>query len=137
MYWYWNSVLESPSRDARRFMQEYGEDLRNHDRAAIAARYDRGGATVIFNVERTLRTFDEIQTRYRDQWTGPVSFDWHDLAFQVLGPDAVTVTGEFDWGAPDGTERYSYSSILQRQEGELRIRLEVESLLPDARGGQP
>lgn len=27
--------------------------------------------------------------------------------------------------------------ILQRQEGELRIRLEVESLLPDSKGGPP
>jgi len=124
-------------REARRFMQEYGEDLRNHDRAAIAARYDRSGATVIFNGERNARSFDEIQTRYREQWVGPVSFDWRKLAYEVLAPDSVIVTGEFDWGMPGGIGRYSYSGVLQRQEGELRIRLEVETLLPDTRDGQP
>lgn len=129
--------LAETERAARRFMQEYGDDLRSHDRAAIAARYDRSGATVIFNGERNARTFDEIEARYREQWIGPVSFDWHDLAFEVLDPDSVIVTGEFGWGAPDSIERYSYSGVLQRQEGELRIRLEVESLLPDSKVGQP
>lgn len=129
--------LAEAEREARHFMQEYGEDMQNHDRAAIAARYDRDGATVIFNGERNAGTFDEIKARYREQWIGPVSFDWHDPAFEVLGPDSVIVTGEFDWGATDGIERYSYSGILQRQESELRIRLEVESLLPDSKGGPP
>lgn len=129
--------LAEAERDARRFMREYGEDLRNYDRAAIAARYDRDGATVIFNGERNARTFDEIEARYREQWIGPVSFDWQNLAFEVLGPDSVIVTGEFDWGTPDGIEKYSYSGVLQRQEGELRIRLEVESLLADSPDGPP
>jgi len=124
-------------REAQHFMQHYAQDLRAHNRAALAARYDRGGATVVFNGERNARTFDEIQARYREQWIGPVSFEWRDLAYEVLGPDSVIVTGEFDWGSPDGIERYSYSGILQRQQGELRIRLEVESLLPDTRGGHP
>ena len=63
--------------------------------------------------------------------------DWQNLAFEVLDPDSVIVTGAFDWGAPEGIERYSYSGILQRQEGELRIRLEVESRLADVPDGQP
>ncbi|MBU1188311.1 MAG: ketosteroid isomerase family protein [Gammaproteobacteria bacterium] len=129
--------LAEAEREARRFMQQYGEDLRNHDRAAIAARYDRDGATVIFNGERHVRSFAEIQTRYREQWTGPASFTWRNLAYEVLNPNSVIVTGEFDWGAPNGIEKYSYSAILQRQDGEFRIRMEVESLLPDAPGGQP
>ena len=129
--------LAEAERDARRFMREYAEDLRNHDRAAIAARYDRDGATVIFNGVRNARSFDEIETRYREQWTGPTGFTWRNLAYEVLNPNSVIVTGEFDWGAPNGIEKYSYSAILQRQEGEFRIRLEVESLLPDAPDGQP
>jgi hypothetical protein len=124
-------------REAQHFMDRYAADLRRHGRAALAARYNRDGATVIFNGERNASTFDEIEARFREQWIGPVSFDWQDLAFEVLGPDSVIVIGEFDWGAPDGIERYSYSGILQRQEGELRIRLEVESLLPDSREGPP
>jgi len=121
-------------REAQQFMERYAADLRSHDRSALAARYDRDGATVVFNGERNARTFDEIQARYREQWIGPVSFEWRDLAYEVLGPDSVIVTGEFDWGSPDGIESYSYSGVLQRRDGEFRIRLEVESLLPD---GQP
>ena len=124
-------------REAQRFMAEYANDLRNHDRAAVAARYARSGATVVFNGERMVRNFEEIAARYRDQWVGPASFDWQNLAFEALGPDSVIVTGEFDWGAPEGIERYSYSGVLQRQEGELRIRLEVESILPDSKDAPP
>jgi len=124
-------------REAQHFMQHYAQDLRAHNRAALSARYDRGGATVVFNGKRNARTFDEIETRYREQWTGPVSFEWRDLAYEVLGPDSVIVTGEFDWGQPDGIERYSYSGVLQRRDGEFRIRLEVESLLSDSKDGPP
>jgi len=134
-----SQALESDDieREAQHFMDRYAADLRRHDRAAVAARYDRDGAMVTFNGERNASTFDEIGLRYREQWTGPVSFEWHDLAFELLGPDSVIVTGEFDWGAPNGIERYSYSGILQRQEGELRIRLEVESLLPYSKDAPP
>ena len=123
--------------EAQRFMASYGEELRNRDRAALAARYDTSGATVIFTGERVERSFDEIVARYRDQWTGPTSFQWRDLAYDVLSPDSVIVTGAFDWGTPDGVDSYSYSGVLQRHEGELRIRLEVESRLPDSQDGQP
>ncbi len=90
-------------REAQHFLDSYAADLRRHDRAALAARYNRDGATVIFNGERNAGTFDEIEARYREQCI----------------------------------ERYSYSGIVQRQEGELRIRLEVESLLPDSKDGPP
>lgn len=120
-------------REAQTFMQEYAADLIQHSRSAIAARYHGAGATVIFNGERTVRSFDEIEARYLNQWQGPTHFEWHDLAYEMLGPDSVIVTGAFDWGTPDGLERYAYSSILQRQAGEFRIRLEVESRLPDPR----
>ncbi len=43
-------------REAQRFMDSYTADLRRHDRAALAARYDRDGATVIFNGDRNTGT---------------------------------------------------------------------------------
>jgi hypothetical protein len=55
----------------------------------------------------------------------------------VLGPDAVVESGTFDWGTPDGLERYTDANILQRHDGELRIRREVETRLPDSSAGQP
>lgn len=119
-------------REARRFMEEYEADLRNHDRASLAARYAPSGATILFNGVPVPGSFDEIATRYREQWTGPTDFAWIDLSYDVLGPDSVVVTGTFDWGTPGGTQRYSYANILQRHDGEFRIRREVETLLPAA-----
>lgn len=113
------------------------EDLRNHDRAAVAARYDRYDAILILNGDRKICTIEEIEALYRDQWTGPTSFGWRDLSYEVLDSDSLITTGKFDWGTPDGIERYFYSNVLHRQDGEFRIRLEVESRLTGSRGGQP
>lgn len=124
-------------REARRFMQRYAEDLRAHDRAALAARYAPAGATILFNGVPVFGSFDEIATRYREQWTGPTDFAWIDLAYDVLGPDSVVVTGTFDWGRPGGPERYTYANILQRHDGEFRIRREVETRMPAAADDQP
>ncbi|MGK7296493.1 MAG: hypothetical protein ACNS61_11820 [Candidatus Wenzhouxiangella sp. M2_3B_020] len=121
---------EEIEREARRFMEDYGADLRNHDRASLAARYAPSGATILFNGVPFPGSFDEIAERYRDQWSGPTDFGWNDLFFDVLGPDSIVVTGTFDWGTPDGPERYTYANVLQRHDGEFRIRREVETRLP-------
>lgn len=135
--------LEDPAgasdiqREARRFMENYGENLRSHDRAALAARYAPSGATILFNGVPIPGSFEDIAARYRDEWTGPTDFAWNDLFFDVLGPDSVVVTGTFDWGTPDGPERYTYANILQRHDGEFRIRREVETRLPAAANDLP
>jgi hypothetical protein len=116
-------------REARRFMEGYAEDLRNHHRAALAARYSPSGATILFNGVPIPGSFDDIAARYRNQWVGPTDFEWNHLSYDVLGPDSVVVTGTFDWGTPDGPERYTYANILQRHDGEFRIRREVETRL--------
>jgi hypothetical protein len=131
------ATLGEVQREAQHFMDDYGEELRRHDRAGLAARYSRSGATVIFNGERNVRSFDEIEARYREHWSGPVSFEWRDLSYDVLTPDSVVVTGEFEWGIEVGTTAYAYAGVLQRQQGQLRIRAEVESSLPAAVEGQP
>ncbi len=116
--------------EARRFMGEYGADLRDHDRASLAARYAPSGATILFNGEVVPGSFEDIATRYREQWTGPTDFGWNELSYDVLEPKAVVVTGTFDWGTPKGPERYTYANILQRHDGEFRISREVETRLP-------
>jgi hypothetical protein len=118
-------------------MENYGEDLRSHDRAALAARYAPSGATILFNGVPIPGSFDDIAGRYRGEWTGPTDFAWNGLFFDVLGPDSVVVTGTFDWGTPDGRERYTYANILQRHDDEFRIRREVETRLPAAADEQP
>ena len=108
-----------------------------HDRASLAARYAPAGATILFNGVPIPDSFDDFATRYRDEWTDATGFGWNDLFFDVLGPDSVVVTGTFDWGTPDGPERYAYANILQRHDGEFRIRREVETRLPAHGGGPP
>ena len=71
--------------------------------------------------------------RYATDWQPPAAFEWRDLAYEVLGPDAVVVTGLFAWtrrtsGAPNVQ---SYAALLRRHPGGgLRIRVEAEAGRP-------
>ena len=68
---------------------------------------------------------------YRGGWRPPASFDWQDLSYEAVGPDAVVVTGRFLWGVSATTRLpFSYTALLLRRDGRLRIRLEDESGRP-------
>lgn len=119
--------------EARSFMDAYARDLLAGDRTAIAARYDRSGAYLLGNGRKEFTAYDSVVAIYRSAaWSPPASFEWRDLSFEPVGPDAVVVAGQFVWvsgkGAPPMT--LSYASLLRRQEGVLRIRLEDESVDP-------
>lgn len=118
--------------EARAFMDAYAHDLRTGDREAIAARYDRRGAYIMFNGERSAAAWDTIREQYRTHWQAPAAFDWLDLVFEPAGADAVVVNGHFLWTLPGGRPpmRFRYTGLLMRQDGDLRIRLEDESVAP-------
>ena len=119
--------------EARTFMDGYARDLLAGDRAAIAARYDRSGAYFLGNGRKEFSPYDSIVAQYRGaSWSPPVSFAWRDLSFEPAGPNAVVVAGQFVWGAAAGAPpmTVSYTSLLHRQDGALRIRLEDESFDP-------
>lgn len=61
--------------------------------------------------------------------TAPAAFEWQDLAYEPAGPDAVVVVGRFLWTDTAGAaaEAYSYTALLRRQGGTLRIRVEDEA----------
>ena len=120
--------------EARSFMEAYAQDLLDHDVAAIAARYDSSGAYFLGGGQKRFERYDSIRTRYAERWQGPSTFEWHDLSYEVLSPDAVLIVGLFSWGQGDSVEalNVSYSGLLKRQDGELRIRLEDESVDPRA-----
>ena len=128
------SVGEAPVvTEARAFMADYARDLSAGDRAAVARRYDRRGAWRMGHGEKGYDLWVEIARQYRENWPPPKSFAWRELSYEPLGPDAVVVLGLFDWGVSDeksgGTKllTYSYTGLLVRQDGELRIRMEDES----------
>jgi hypothetical protein len=127
-----NRVTTDVVSEARAFMDTYARDLVAGDRAAIAARYDRTGAYFLGNGRKELTSYDSIAADYRGGWKPPASFTWRDLSFEPAGSDAVVVAGQFAWGPAPGAPplTFSYTALLRRQEGVLRIRLEDESLDP-------
>jgi hypothetical protein len=115
--------------EAKRFMDEYAADLRRGDRPAITARYDKTGVYEIRPAQKKFTSHAELVSRYQNQWEKPGLFEWRDLSYEVLAPDKLLVTGLFAWGrsASSSPDVLSYVAILQRQDGELRIRLEAEA----------
>jgi len=118
--------------EAAAFMQAYGDDLRAGDRAALARRYHRGGAWRVGHGARAFESWEEIRASYATRWRPPAAFAWMELSYEPLGPDAVVVVGRFEWGRGEGLAPLigSYTGLLVRQDGELRLRLEDESLAP-------
>ncbi len=117
--------------EARSFMEAYAQDIRNRDAEAVAARYNRSGAYRMGQGRKQFNSFDSIRAGYLERWLGqgPSTFEWQDLSFEVLSSDAVLVAGRFMWGRGDSLAplNFSYTGVLTRQDGELRIRLEDES----------
>lgn len=122
--------------EARAFMIAYAADLERGDRAGIAARYDRRGAHFLGGGERMTMTHAQIVARYAGpDWTPPAAFEWRGLAFEPLGTDAVAITGQFAWTetAAQAPMVFSYTALLIREDGALRIRIEDEDAAPAPR----
>ena len=118
--------------ETARFLTSYRQDLLKQDRAALAARYSHRGACFLGQGNKKQLTFEQIQALYAEQWKGPASFEWRDVSIEPLGPDAALVAARFEWGNAAGqpVRLFSYSGLLQREDGVLRIRLEDESSSP-------
>ena len=119
--------------EARAFMASYAEALVVGDRAGIAARYDRNGAFALGNGRKSFGPYARIVEQYASaRWQPPHRFEWRDLSFEPIGNDAIVIAGQFAWTPAEGAEPalYSYTALLRRQDGVLRIRLEDESSPP-------
>lgn len=127
-YAYIREPFTAPGVDeAQAFMAAYGDELQRGDRAAIAARYASAGAMVILDGAGGVLTRAAIEERYETGWTPPLSFEWVDLAYEPLGPNMIAVAGRFRWTMEGGEATYSYTGLLQREDGALRIVLEDEN----------
>jgi hypothetical protein len=124
--------------EARAFMESYAADLRAGRRDAIIARYDPRGAYLVGRGHKELVPMDSLVVSYRQRWQPPASFAWSDLSFEPAGPDAVVVTGLFDWGvSAERTMRFSYTGLLLRRDGRWMIRVEDEDPRPERRPPSP
>ena len=119
--------------EARAFMDAYQAELIEGHREAIAARYDPTGAFLMGGGLKEFETHAAIERRYVEDWSPPAAFAWRDLSYEQVGPDAVIVAGLFDWTWGEAaTETWSYSAVLVRRDGQLRIRMEHEDPMPVA-----
>jgi hypothetical protein len=114
--------------EAQAFMDAYARALRDSDRADLAARYHPDGVYRMGEGRKRLLTPDAVHAIYHGPWQPPNSFEWRDLSYEVVGPDAVAVMGLFLWGEDAGRQLlYSYTGLLLRRDGGLYIRVEDES----------
>lgn len=131
--------------EAQAFMESYARDLRAGERDGLVGRYDPRGAYMLGDGRKAFLPPDSIRAIYHGRWQPPASFEWRDMSYEPVGPDAVVVTGQFVWGV--SAERqlppYSYTALLVRHDGRFRIRVENESAAspppprcpPDSAGG--
>jgi hypothetical protein len=119
--------------DARTFMASYASEIRNGDRVALGRRYDPAGTRELRAAQARWSTQDAIAARYANTWQPPSAFEWHDLVYEVVGPDRVIVSGLFEWTPASGgaPQIQSYTALLRRQpSGELVLGLEAEAGVP-------
>lgn len=117
-------------REAEAFMAGYARDLLAGNRAGIVERYDPRGAYLVGQGRKEFMPLDSIRAVYMGGWRAPAAFEWQDLSYEPAGPDAVVVVGRFVWGAGERRLTFSYSALLLRRDGHLRIRVEDESGAP-------
>lgn len=114
--------------DAQRFMAEYKTILVKGDKARLLGLYDPQGTYVLGDGMKEFRSPAGMAEMYKD-WGGPAAFEWHDLSYEPVGKDAVMVLGRFTWTPKSDRPpvSLSYSSLLVKRAGKLRIRVEDES----------
>ena len=117
--------------EIRKFFESYGEDLRKHDREAIARRYDRRGVYLMGNGRKSLMSYEAIRNRYLKDWNGPKNFLWKDVSVEVTSNTSAVVTALFEWaaGSPEPA-KCSYTGLFLKRSGDWRIRVEDESCEP-------
>jgi hypothetical protein len=119
----------SAEEEARGFMAELEAEIHAGDLDAILHRYSRRGVYLASFGAKTFVPYAELVAGYNEGWVAPVSFELDDLSFEVVDADAVAVVGSFrlKWSDEQGFAG-TYTSLLVREDGELRIRLEAESM---------
>jgi hypothetical protein len=115
--------------ELKAFYEAYGEDLIQKRTESIANRYDPRGTYFLGNGSKAFATFEQTKRSYMTRWTGPKSFAWKDLEYEVITPTAANVVGRFEWARENEPQPKlcSYSALLLKNSGQWRIRIEDES----------
>lgn len=117
--------------EARAFMADYARDLIAGNRRGVAERYHPDGALIQGNGTSRMESAASTTAYYlSDQWQPLAGFEWRDLHYEALSPDAVQVAGIFLYEREGRPRIVSYTGLLVRHGGRLRIRIEHESAAP-------
>jgi hypothetical protein len=118
--------------EVKAFYDVYAEDLRLHRREALGARYDGRGSYFLGNGAKAFESAEETRRYYLKNWTGPKSFNWKNMEFEVITPQAVVVLARFEWATEKEPKPVScsYSGLLLKKSGQWFIRMEDESCPP-------
>lgn len=124
-----SAFQDSLLKDATDFMEAYARDLVSGNRESISNRYHPQGAYFLGNGKKEFEPQAAIVDSYLHHWQPPLAFEWKYLSFEVVQPNAVLVLGKFKWTSRTSKYPiiYSYSALLIRVDGKLKIRVEDES----------
>jgi hypothetical protein len=85
--------------EARTVMDGHMRDQNAFDAPGITERYHSGGTWWLGDGKKEFLSHDSVGKWYAAgaKAAPPVEFEWQDLSFEPVGPDAVVVTGFYVW----------------------------------------
>jgi hypothetical protein len=96
--------LSAVEREIKQFYDSYADDLRSNSAARRSPTVTTAGILQPGNGRKELVTFEANKSHYLKDWTGPKSFEWRDLSFEILSPTAASVVGLGDWTGSIGSK---------------------------------
>ena len=113
---------EELEAEAEAFYTGYAKDLLKGDSTALRARYHSDGTYLLGGGFLEFISSDSLKYKHygANNWSAPEEFEWHEMSYEALSNDVVSVVGKFSW------ERgvLSYSGIVARDDDGLKLKLE-------------
>ena len=126
-------ATDSLTRQVAGFVARYATSMRTGDRAALVASYATTGVNVLGDGRSATLSSSDIRARFDSlHWMPPVAYEWKDLSWESVGPDAVVLSGGYllRAKADDRPRAFSYSALLRRRAGIVQIVMEHVSSAP-------
>ena len=120
---------------ARGLMDRMATAIRSRDAEQMITVYPDSGTAVFIANTRVLSSSDAIAQNYRGWNESPireVAFEWANVRYEVLSPDAVVGIARFTWAAVDSlgaapdTLHGVWTGVFRRCSGRWALMLEHE-----------
>ena len=116
---------------ARGLMDRMATAIRSRDAELMISVYPDSGTAVFIANTSVYSSPDAIAQNYRGWNESPVAFEWADVQYEVLGPDAVVGIARFTFapvgaGAAPDTLHGVWTGVFRRWGGRWALMLEHE-----------